>query len=238
MHAKVFVFDNMVIIGSPNVSSHSKSNLVETAVLVKDPNVVNSARGFVASLMTQSVTPAYVRALKKDYHPPRLRGGARRSTGAPQNSQPQLWIERIDPVDFDKRENQLTRIGKQAARRKARNTKKYSIEVVRYPRFGLGKRTSIGDFMMQIEPDEDGSFWVYPPSRIVHFKAYINSKGARRILVFTETLRNPMRLQWKVIRAVLKRAQVPNLSEKMGREIRNPSLKQELFGVWTDSSGS
>jgi phosphatidylserine/phosphatidylglycerophosphate/cardiolipin synthase-like enzyme len=73
LHAKVFVFDVKAIIGSANVSSHSKNSLVESAVLVTDSTVVNAARGFVMSLIGTPVTPAYVKSLKKEYHPPRIK---------------------------------------------------------------------------------------------------------------------------------------------------------------------
>ncbi len=233
LHAKVFVLDNKAVIGSANVSNHSKNSLVEGAVLTTDVAVVNSARGFVASLTGAPVTPAYVKSLKKEYHAPKIKGGKRGATSGTRDNHPRLWIDSISPVDFDEKENRLTRTGKASARKKIKDKKKYSVEVVRYGVFGLGKRALLGDLVIQIEPDDDGTIWVYPPSRIVHLKPYINSNGAQRKLVFLEEARNPKRLKWNIIKSALRKGGVRNVSENMGREISNADLKHTLLGLWT-----
>jgi len=234
LHAKVFVFDRKAIIASANVSSHSKNSLVECGVLVTDVDVVNSARGFVMSLTGAPVTPAYLKSLKKQYQPPKIRGGRRNGKRDRQDSHPRLWIERINSVDFDDKENRLTKVGKVVARKKVKDKKKYSVEVVRYPsKWGLGQKASFGDLVIQIWSEEDGSLWVYPPSRIVHLKPYVNSNGAERKLVFTEEPRNPKRLEWKVFRAALKKVGVSRVSENMGREISTANQKQAILGLWT-----
>jgi hypothetical protein len=127
----------------------------------------------------------------------------------------------------------LTRTGKATARKKVKEKKKYSVAVVRYSaKFGLGKRASFGDLVIKIEPDEKGLIWVYPPSRIVHLKPYTNSNGAQKVLVFTEEPRNPKCLEWKVFKAALKKGDVPNVNERIWREITNINLKQTLLGMW------
>lgn len=234
LHAKVFVFDDKAIIGSANVSRHSKNALVESAVLTTDSVVVNSARGFVASLTGAPVTPAYVKSLKKEYHPPKIKGGKRGTKNSTRDHHPRLRIESVYSADFDNKENRLTRIGKASARKKVKDRKRYSVEVIRCGVFGLGKQASFGDLVIQIERDDDGAIWVYPPARIIHLKSYINSNGAQRVLVFIEAARNPKRLKWDVFKAALEKGGVPKLSENIGREISNADLKHTLLGLWTN----
>lgn len=232
LHAKVFVFDNKVIVGSTNVSNHSKNVLVESAILVNDITVANSARGFVASLMGAPVTPAFVKALEKEYLPPKIKGGKRSTNNEIQTGQPRLRIERVDPADFDEQENKLSKTGKVVARKKVNNKKEYSVEVIRCYRAGLGKNPSVGDLIIQLKPNEDDSISVFPPSRIVHFEPYTNTNGKKKILVFTEEPRNPNCLDWNIFKAALKKGGLPNASEKMGREIKNADLKYSLLGLW------
>jgi phosphatidylserine/phosphatidylglycerophosphate/cardiolipin synthase-like enzyme len=69
LHAKVFVFDKRAVISSANVSHNSQNNLVETAIITNDKEVVRAARGFVFSLRGEYVTPAYVKTCKREYQP-------------------------------------------------------------------------------------------------------------------------------------------------------------------------
>jgi hypothetical protein len=232
LHAKVFVFDRKAIIASANVSSHSKNSLVECGVLVTDAEVVSSARGFVMSLTGAPVTPAYVKSLKKQYHPPKIKGN-RRSKQDTQDNHPGLWIERIYPYEFNKKENRLMKTGKAVARKRVRDKKKYAVDAIRYGvRFGLGQRATHGDLVIQIWGDEDEPLLVYPPSRIVHLKPYTTPNGGQRKLVFVEEPRNPNTFQWKVFRAAIRKLGVPSVSEKMGREIINVDQKQSILGLW------
>ncbi len=226
LHAKVFIFDRKAIIASANVSRHSKNSLVESGVLVTDAEVVNSARGFVMSLMGEPVTPAYVKSLKP--HWPKIRGSGRRRPRPPG-----LWIERVYPVDFDKREERLIKVGKAAARKKVKDKNKYLVGVLRYPsKWGLGRRALFGDLVIQLWEEEDKSLRVYPPSRIVHLKPYVSSDGAERKLIFIEEPRNPKLLKWKEFRSALKKVGGSRIGQDMTREISNADQKQAILGLW------
>ena len=65
LHAKVFVFDTRVVVGSANASHNSRDNLVETAIVTNNKEIVRAARGFVFSLRGEYVTPAYLKACKR-----------------------------------------------------------------------------------------------------------------------------------------------------------------------------
>jgi phosphatidylserine/phosphatidylglycerophosphate/cardiolipin synthase-like enzyme len=60
LHAKVFVFDQAAVVGSTNVSKHSRDNLTEAALLTTDPDAVNSARDFVNALAVNPVDRKYL----------------------------------------------------------------------------------------------------------------------------------------------------------------------------------
>jgi hypothetical protein len=50
LHAKVFVFDSSVVVGSTNLSVASQQTLVEAAILSRDPAAIRDATDFVESL--------------------------------------------------------------------------------------------------------------------------------------------------------------------------------------------
>lgn len=234
LHAKVFVFDSKVIVGSANVSKNSQSHLLETALLTTDATVASSVRGFVLSLTGERITPAYVKSLKKeykkDYHPPK--DG---NHHGPRPAHPRFWVQRLYPAEFDEDKNRLSRAGTKTAQKKLKNKRRYTVEVIRYSRnYSLGKKASVGDIIIQTWQEDDGSIMVYPPSRVIHLKPYMSSKGSKRILVFTEEPKNPKRLKWKSFKAVLKRNGMARVSDNIDREISNQELKHKILGLWSD----
>jgi len=53
LHAKVMVFDAVVVVGSANLSHSSRNNLIEAGIVTDDPSSVAAARLFVEQLATQ-----------------------------------------------------------------------------------------------------------------------------------------------------------------------------------------
>lgn len=55
LHVKMYVFDNSVIVGSQNLSTNSRSALIECAILSRDSRIVVEARSWVERLASHSV---------------------------------------------------------------------------------------------------------------------------------------------------------------------------------------
>ena len=73
LHAKVFVFDDLAVVGSTNVSSYSEEVLTEAAVLTTDSDTVRAARDFVLGLANdlKPIDRDYLAKCKKLYRKPR-----------------------------------------------------------------------------------------------------------------------------------------------------------------------
>ncbi len=54
LHAKLYIFDNCLLVGSCNLSASSKDRLIETAVLLRDSYIIADARDFIAELARKS----------------------------------------------------------------------------------------------------------------------------------------------------------------------------------------
>jgi hypothetical protein len=78
LHAKVFAFDGVAFVGSPNVSSRSAEHLVEVAMALQNAAAVNETRRFVRHVARSPLGEEYLERLAKIYRPPRIGGGRRR----------------------------------------------------------------------------------------------------------------------------------------------------------------
>ena len=83
LHAKVFAFRDMAVVGSPNVSRFSATRLIETAIVTDTPRLISESRRFVESLRGDPIGPEFARKMKKLYRPPRNGGGGGIQNRAP-----------------------------------------------------------------------------------------------------------------------------------------------------------
>jgi len=234
LHSKVFVFDNKVIIGSSNVSNNSKNNLVESAILTNDKNVVASSIGFIFSLMNEHITPAYAKKLnreyKKDYKP--SFSNKLISKNKSDRISPTLWICRIFDAEFEDYENKICSIEEKNAKKKIINKKEFIIGSIRFgAKATITKNSRFGDFIIYLYK-ENGKLFVYPPTRIISKKNYKSKKGNNRTLIFTEDAKNPNKIEWEMFSTRLKKIGIHRISENMTREIRDVNSKQFILGQW------
>ncbi len=238
LHAKVFVFDNRAIVGSTNVSRNSRDQLIESALMSNDPDVVRSARGFILSLRAEPVTRNYAREClkeyKRDFRPSRT--GTKRVGRTP--AHPRLWVHRVYGTDFTEREEEIARRGKREAKKQIRSAGLYRIEEVKYYQpTAFMKKCSKGDLAIHI-CEEGKRLYVYPPARILHIKGYRLSRQdtVARKMVFFEYPKDPRRITWERFVEILKKAGMKRISEHIDREITNPELKHRLLGLWPAAS--
>ncbi len=100
LHAKLYVFDSCLVIGSCNLSASSKNRLVESAVLLRDEKIISDATRFLSELMAQSelVTDEFIERILKL---PIQRTHANNEEEPSLHSN-KLWRLRIPPVAISK----------------------------------------------------------------------------------------------------------------------------------------
>lgn len=76
LHAKVYVFTDVAFIGSPNVSRHSQTVLLEAMLRTRRRAEVMAARDFVQSLCITELSANDLARLERIYRPPRFSAGA------------------------------------------------------------------------------------------------------------------------------------------------------------------
>ena len=72
LHAKVYVFTDVALVGSANVSRHSQSTLLEAVLLTKRRSEVAAARDFVQSLCVTELSAGDLARLARLYRPHRF----------------------------------------------------------------------------------------------------------------------------------------------------------------------
>lgn len=98
LHAKVYAFEDVAIVGSANVSSFSERYLVEAAIETREPSTVGACRNWVESLVGDVVEPSFAASKIAIYRTPRIPGFVagrktrRRSSTASQSA---LWVVRL-----------------------------------------------------------------------------------------------------------------------------------------------
>ncbi|MCX6853793.1 MAG: phospholipase D-like domain-containing protein, partial [Verrucomicrobia bacterium] len=70
LHAKFFICDDALLVGSANISNNSQKVLDEAASLTTDKAAVRRAEDFFSKLCTEPVRPDYLELCLKAYRPP------------------------------------------------------------------------------------------------------------------------------------------------------------------------
>jgi len=234
LHIKMYIFDNVVIVASANISKHSRSNLIELGLLCKDRNVLTHALGLVKYLQVEPVTPEYIKLCKKLYKPPQIGHFKAKKKGvAPTHSR--LWILGVSPVDLCEEEDRLCKIQEKKALRKVKDAKHFEINSIRWSgRSKVITDIKEGDLVVQIWTDK-GETKVYPPSRVVQITKYrsFDRKKTPRAFIHVEEPKHLRPLTWQYFKKTIVNAGLHRISPNSQREIRNLEVVHVVLGLWS-----
>src|SRR4051794_23335207 len=74
LHAKLYVFDRVALVGSANVSDRSAGTLIEAMIQTTRPSTVGAAKAFVRRLCLNELSPGALDRLGRMYRPPQMQG--------------------------------------------------------------------------------------------------------------------------------------------------------------------
>jgi hypothetical protein len=229
LHAKLYVFDKTLVVGSANVSRRSQQDLVEVGLLCKDKHVLTQARGWVKSLQQgPPVTPGYIRLCKRIYKPPKFPPG-------PPPAHSRLWVVGVRPVDLPEQEERLFETEEKKVSKKLKDVKKFEVAWIRW----IGKSRFVecareGDQVVQIG-EEGKNVKVYPPERIVGIRRYksFNRWKRPRTFTFLEEPKRPRLLRWTDFKKEVTKAGLSRILPYSTREIRSQEVKNAILGLWS-----
>lgn len=233
LHAKVFVVDSKVFVGSANVSRRSSNALVEAVIMTSDRAVVAGARRFVADLCMIEIGPERLRRLGEIYRPPKVTGSS--SPRARLNGQrvrpalPQVWIAQLMAADWPEWTEEALERGHQAAKDRMKKRRRHAID-----EFSWGESPSFrpGDIVVQVVKEEDGRRMVSPPGTVLHIEKWKRRRDSR-VFVYLEV---PVR----------RRVQLDRLAGRVGTVVKkrlmrggkvSPELSERLLEAWSNGKG-
>jgi len=120
LHAKVFLLDRVAIVGSSNVSTLSRTHLLEAAVLTDQPTVTSQVRAFIEALQNRSLPIddrflRRIRSLPVDRRPRRFPRVLARRVLPLRDSSPQTWLVGVKERADDPREKEFVEQGTKEA---------------------------------------------------------------------------------------------------------------------------
>ncbi|HET9767663.1 MAG TPA: phospholipase D family protein [Thermoanaerobaculia bacterium] len=208
LHAKVVVTVSKAIVGSANISHHSKEHLDEAAILIDDRAVVNRARRFVAQLCTEPVRAAYLKKCLEEYNEPEfVPGGARRSPSArPRPQEGKLWIiGGLRPGELPAAETGHAARAVAKAAKKALDFEECTVEYLYYnQRCKFFDRLREGDWALHCFAEGRG-FEVWPPARFLGIAHHPRGRGRLRHLLLFEEPKAAAPIRWTQLRALVPR---------------------------------
>jgi hypothetical protein len=189
LHAKVFVFGDITILGSANVSASSANHLVEACIEFRSRTFSSACKQFVVSVSGDIVGLEFAKKMVELYRPPQFKSLQPKSQldkakrVVPQHSD--LWLVALVERDWTEKDDEEEEAGWSKAERALTNPKKSEVETFLWTGGRLLDLLKIGDrVLMNTKIDKEKSL-ISPPGRVLNIRRYRSGKK-RRGIIFLE----------------------------------------------------
>ncbi len=238
LHAKFFILGTTVIVGSSNISRHSKECLDEAAVLTNDPAAVARARAIFEQLCTEPVRNDYLQRCLEEYRPPTFvpnpaRGPQRRREAV----QGKLWlIANLEHKEIPDEELASAARAVAGAAGKILDFERSEVDYLHYSkRAGFFAKLREGDWAIQCFPEGRG-YEVWPPARFLKITHYDRGRGKRRYLLLFEQPKNGSPIRWSALKARASAVKLLKRATPRTGPIGNDAEADVVLRLW-DSRG-
>jgi hypothetical protein len=214
LHAKLYVFDEAVIVSSANLSTHSRTNLIEVGLLSEDEQVLSRAKNFIEGLIDDRklVKAKELKELKKLYRPPRF---------AAKRTARNFWISRVDEEEFDDLDNKT--IKKLKRKIKHVDVKMYDITAVKF----WGRCAwNEGDIVVQVVYNKDRPVYVIPPSEVIKVH-----RQKSRVYCLLQGPKNSWG-NWNLFKKMLIKSEIKSISDYIDINVTIPQRREAIYKYW------
>lgn len=252
LHAKIFVIGESLIIGSANVSYHSKNGLIEAGVLTTDKRLVANAKEFVEGLRGGLVTPEHAKRLAKFYRPPhwektnagpqtgpqgksqesQVRNRARGTAVVPKHSP--LWLVPLERGPRSEVVEKTAAKGLPKAKKLVSSITYYEIDDFEWHGGDLLSRLKEGDLVLMVVDEDRGSPTIEAPSRVVFFEKYTEDKTEGAV-VFLEHLKSQKSKRLAQVGQRTDDLAAMLRNRKRPKQVRSHVLVHRLLNLWRGS---
>ena len=216
LHAKVYVFDDVVAVGSPNLSRHSEAVLHETLLVSREPAAVQNARAWFDELRAAPVTPDWLDHCLSVYKPQRMPAAGKARSAI----EGRVWLVGVREMEFPEDEEDARVEGEEEA--EAEVSVGYDTETLRFAGTSLfAREVKSGDVVIQVWK-RGRSHRVFPHSRVLGVRRTDSRRGARVVYVYLEAPTDPRPSSWKEFRA-----EMAAVGLTLGRGVSTRELKAQ-----------
>lgn len=231
LHAKIFLFDRKVIVGSSNISENSETALIESGILTDDIKVISHANKFIENNSIEKVEQDYLEVCKKIYNPPKFYGKKLAKTDSKKfkGQLSRLWVI---GTKYKTVNNEISESAEERFEKKITNKKKFTVEKITYPETARAlKEISEGDIIIEIYTDNNKSI-VYPPKRALG--SVWNKSKTHKVLMVEERI-DPKTTAWSILERNLIKNEILFITKNSAREIKNEETKMVLLNFFNKS---
>lgn len=214
LHAKFFICDRSLIVGSANISQRAQSHWDEAATVTTDPQAILRAKQFFDQLCTEPVRPEYLNKCLEMYRPPKFEGKGAAAVGSKQGRviEAKLWfIGGLSIVDFSEDEEKRIATVHKKVEKRLRDPEKTHVNSIRYtvkPKYVDSIR--IGDWIIGCFHNKDGKYDVYAPVQVIGGETYSRDDGKSSYLLLYEEPRSLLEMTLNEFRRKVRKL-VPSL---------------------------
>jgi hypothetical protein len=222
LHAKIYVLDRFIYVGSANASDNSANSLVEAMLATDDRRAVAGARRFVQNMCLDRLTDEALKKLNRLYRPPKFTGTkVRRVSRKTIDAEfPPLRIYQGKRGDATPSELERHAIGLKEALRSPLHERRRQLESFRDDDLCRFRKR---DLVIQVIEEENGQSFVYPPGKVVHVKPYAR-RGKTWHWVYLDLQKDQ------------RRREVTRVSKQLGRNGRKLISTQGLIRARVDAA--
>jgi hypothetical protein len=238
LHAKFFICDKTLLVGSANISNNSQQVLDEAASLTTDTTAVRRANDFFDKLCTEPVRPEYLKVCLKAYKPPVFvpERNIGKSSRQKRVVEAKLWfIGGLHQIDIPEYEAKKAEGIQQVAGQKLQKPQGTHADFVHYhdkPSYYDDIRP--GDWIVTCVADSEGGRYVYPPQQVIDHESYARAPGKKRFLLLSEAPDKGEEMTLSMFRRHVRRL-VPKLDAEHPRTtaIKSIEIADAILSLWT-----
>ena len=235
LHAKVFVFGRVAVVGSANISNLSEQRLVEAACELTQPELVESCRAFVRSLRGEVVEIEFARRLIRYYRPPRgpfgeLSSQRKRRTVSRRVHQSDLVAVSLTSTNYDEADELAAASAQKAARAILRSPDRFRLEDFRW----TGQTPPVlRRYVRVLRCTRNGRRTeIAAPARILQIRRYKSARGTVRSIVVVEVRKYVREKSLSDVQRVLGVKARTLRNVRGARTLRNSALVYGLGQMW------
>ena len=241
LHAKFFICDKSLIVGSANISNNSQNVLDEAGSVTNCPQAVRRADDFFDKLCTEPVRPEYLKKCLAAYKPPKFNSDKVLKRGNRSQKivvSAKLWfVGGLVRGDVPKVEKAAAERIESQAKNRLTKPNGTSVDYTHYPsKTSCLENIRVGDWVVECVANADGKRFVSAPSQVIGLESYPRGQGNRRYILLKEESKTAQEMPLKRFQSRIRKI-APNLASERLRTsaITSTEVADAILSIWTPS---